>query len=338
MVTRVGADGVDIDFEHMNFGNVGSYRTQVKKLFPVFLDKLRQRLHNQGALLSVAVPARRSASDSGWEVFDYNAIGRTVDRARIMTYDYSVNSPGPIGPYAWTRNVMEYARKEFRGVPVSAGVAQYGRNWYIGTLKGSCPGAAQGLASPTSVQALSLADTYNADVQWSKDAQEFHYDYRRPYPEYGNCVALRRVWFGEARSADARLGLAKKLGLQGIAVWKLGFEDPKMWARARNVAASINPDPAKVTVSAPASAAAGSPITINARATVKGVPISNYSVTLQKRVPGKAWGSVAVDVTDSTGRASFDTTINRTLDWRVKVAPAWDWRLSYSLAKRVTVS
>src|SRR3954468_8447006 len=157
MVTRVGADGVNIDFEHMNFGNVGSYRTQVKKLFPVFLDKLRQRLHNQDALLSVAVPARRSASDSGWEVFDYKAIGHVVDRAQIMTYDYSVNSTGPIGPYAWTRNVMEYAQKEFRGVPLSVGVPQYGRNWYIGTLKGKCPAAAKALASPTSVQALTLA-------------------------------------------------------------------------------------------------------------------------------------------------------------------------------------
>ena len=100
MVERTGADGADIDFEAMNFGTVGADRTAVKKLYPIFLDRLRTRLHEMGALLSVALPARRSATDPNWEVFDYDAIGRSVDRARIMTYDYSSpdTEPGPIGP------------------------------------------------------------------------------------------------------------------------------------------------------------------------------------------------------------------------------------------------
>jgi len=174
-------------------------------------------------------------------------------------------------------------------------------------------------------------------MEWGH-AREFHYDYRRPYPEYGRCVALRRVWFGEARSADERLGLAKRMGLQGVAVWKLGFEDPKMWNKARAVATSITPDPAKVTISAPSNASAGDVISVDARATVKGVPIGNYSVTLQKRVPGRSWTEVDGAPTDSTGRVSFDTTINRTLDYRVKVAPDWDWAQSYSPSTRVRVS
>ena len=48
MVVRTGADGADIDFESMNFGNVGADRTAVKKFYPIFLDKLRDSPSRDG--------------------------------------------------------------------------------------------------------------------------------------------------------------------------------------------------------------------------------------------------------------------------------------------------
>ena len=251
MVVRTGADGVDIDFEEMNYGGSGTERTAVKRLYPVFLAQLQSKLHTLNKVLSVAVPARRSGSDNNWETVDYKAVGKVVDRVRVMTYDYSTDRPGPIGPIDWTRKVAEYAHKKFRGVPLSIGVPAYGRNWYLETVRGSCPSAAKTTVAPTTAQAFELADKYGADVRWSKDAGEYHYDYRRPYPEYGKCVVMRRVWFGEARSAEERLLLAKRLGVQGISVFTFGPEDPKLWARAGRVATSINPDPAKLSITAP---------------------------------------------------------------------------------------
>ncbi|MFL6288676.1 MAG: glycosyl hydrolase family 18 protein, partial [Actinomycetes bacterium] len=298
MSVRTGADGVDIDFEEMNYGGSGNERTAVKRLYPIFLAQLQSKLHALNKVLSVAVPARRSASDNNWETVDYNAIGKVVDRARVMTYDYSTDRPGPIGPIDWTRKVAEYAHREFRGVPLSIGVPAYGRNWYLKTLRGSCPSAAKTTVAPTTEQAFDLANKYGADITWSKDAGEYHFDYRRPYPEYGKCVVMRRVWFEEARSAEERLLLAERLGVQGISVFTFGFEDPKLWARARGVATSINPDPAKVSVTAPATATSGDTITINGRVTVKGTPVTTKTVSLQKRVPGKAWRDVVDLVTD----------------------------------------
>ena len=216
MCVRTGADGVDIDFEEMNYGGSGEERTAVKRLYPIFLAQLQSKLHALDKVLSVAVPARPSASDNNWETVDYNAIGKVVDRARVMTYDYSTDLPGPIGPIDWTQQVAVYAHKEFRGVPLSIGVPAYGRNWYLETLRGSCPSAAKTTVAPTTAQAFELADKYGADIKWSKDAGEYHFEYRRPYPEYGKCVVMRRVWFGEARSAEERLLLAKRLGVQGI--------------------------------------------------------------------------------------------------------------------------
>ncbi len=329
MVARTGADGVDIDFEGMNVGNVGADRTAVKKFYPIFLDRLRTRLHATGALLSVAVPARRSASDPNWEVFDYDAIGRSVDRARIMTYDYSTSdtAPGPIGPLGWTRDVIQYAKSEFRGIPLSIGVPQYGQNWYVKTLRGSCPEAAKGTVSPTAQEALDLIDTYNATVVWSDSAGEYHFDYRRPYPQYGNCVVQRRVWFGEGRSARERLQLAQRLGVQGIAIWRLGVEDPALWSKAEALAQSISPAPARARVSIDPEAPLdyGTAFTVNAKFSVSGLPVAGREVTVLRRLPGKAWSAAGTASTDAGGAVSFPEVADRTFEWRLRLVRGWDW-------------
>lgn len=338
MVQRTGADGVEIDFEGMNFGGTGRERTAIKRLYPQFLGQLQQRLHAQEKLLAVALPPRRSATDDYWEVIDYDAIARVVDRARVMTYDYSTDRPGPVAPFAWTKAVAEYARKEFRRVPLSIGVPAYGRNWYLETLRGTCPSAATATAAPTTAQAFDLADQFGAEPTWSRTAREYHYDYRRPYPEYGRCIVMRRVWFGEARSAQERLLLAKHLGVQGIAVFAFGHQDPQLLPKARKVAQTITPDPAKLSVTAPGSAASGAVITIGGRAMVKGVPVAGATVTIQKRAPKRQWTDETTVVTDVTGRISYDAVITRTLDWRLVLPAGWDWASTTSAADRTVVS
>jgi spore germination protein YaaH len=340
MVERTGADGAEIDFEGMNFVGTAKQRTGIKRLFPIFLERLQERLHQENALLSVALPPRRSASDPFWEVIDYDAIGKVVDRAKVMTYDYHVpaGNPGPIGPYGWTREVVEHAKRQFRAVPISIGTMAQGYNWYVKTLRGQCPNSVKGPTVPTHGQVLDLANDYNAKVQWSRDAREYHYDYRRPYSEYGNCVTLRRVWFGDARSANERLLLAKRLGVQGIAVWPFGFEDSRLWARARDVAESIKPGTAKAGIGGATSVAPGESFEVTGRITVKGTPVVGEPVVLQKRVPGRSWGPVSETVTGADGRLTVLVSAQRTLDWRWKVPAGWDWQLSYSPPRRVVVS
>ena len=340
MVERTGADGAEIDFEGMNFEGTAKQRTGIKRLFPVFLKRLQEQLHRDDAVLAIALPARRSASDPHWEVIDYDAIGKVADRARVMTYDYHVASgdPGPIGPYAWTRDVMEHARRQFRGVPLSIGTVAYGYNWYVKTLRGNCPNEVKGSTAPTHSQVMGLANDYNAKILWSKDAREHHFDYRRPYAEHGRCVTLRRVWFGDAKSAEERLRLANRLGIQGIAVWPFGFEDPRLWARARTVAASINPAPAKITISAPTSVIEGEAFDIAGRFTVNGTPLAGVDAALQRRIPGRTWSTVDVVTTGAAGRATAATSSQRTFEWRWRIAASWDWRPSYSPDTRVSVT
>ena len=41
---------------------------------------------------------------------------------------------------------------------------------------------------------------------------------------------MHEVWLEESLSAEARLGLVDRHGAAGVAAWRLGLEDPAVWA------------------------------------------------------------------------------------------------------------
>jgi 5-hydroxyisourate hydrolase-like protein (transthyretin family) len=60
-------------------------------------------------------------------------------------------------------------------------------------------------------------------------------------------------------------------------------------------------------------------------------------VVVQSRVPGRDWRTVAHYVTGEDGRIEHVTSATRTLDWRVRLASAWDWSTTVTRVARVTV-
>jgi len=42
------------------------------------------------------------------------------------------------------------------------------------------------------------------------------------------------VWFEDARSLRSKIQLAWELGIKGVALWRLGMEDPNIWPMLRN--------------------------------------------------------------------------------------------------------
>jgi spore germination protein YaaH len=47
-------------------------------------------------------------------------------------------------------------------------------------------------------------------------------------------LGRRTVWFATSRSLEAKLGLVQQLDLAGIAIWRLGGEDPQNWQVIRS--------------------------------------------------------------------------------------------------------
>ncbi|HVQ88330.1 MAG TPA: glycosyl hydrolase family 18 protein [Actinomycetes bacterium] len=340
-VNRTGADGVDLDFEAMNFP-AGPQRAVISRKFPIFLKGLQTSLHRSGHLLSLSVPARTSDQDSNWSIYDYSDFAPYIDRARVLTYDHSFfdTAPGPVAPIDWVDQITRYAKSEFRGVPLSLGLPGYGYNWYIKKLSGTCTDA-MGVKStqpPTAQQALALVDSYNADLKWDKQSAESFFTYRRPYTDGGaHCVVLRKVWFEAARSAAAKLSILRQRHVQGFSVWALGTEDPRTWNVLHRYAAKLNPGPAAARLDAPNSISAGSNVSLVGRFRVGGLPVQSEDVTVQRRVRGGEWSSVGTVTTNAFGRATFDAAPSRTLEWRMRLPAAWDWANTFSPLQRVVV-
>jgi spore germination protein YaaH len=234
-----GADGLDIDFEHMNFGSDGASRTAVKKRFPRFLAQLQARLHADGRKLSVALPARTGARDGSWEVFDYRAIAPTVDRARVMAYDYHVPSgrPGPVAPLSWVNDVARFAGATF-GRKASLGLPAFGYNWHVKRLSGTCPAGATSPTSGTTRAFRALAAREGVTPTYAKSATGYTFAYRRTFSDgTSTCRVKRTVWFEDSRSVKDKLPLLRRHGLGSVAIWRLGGERPATWRVLRAYAA-----------------------------------------------------------------------------------------------------
>jgi spore germination protein YaaH len=231
LVDKYRLDGIDLDYETINFGSTADKRT-IHRDYPLLIHTVDKLLNRRGALTSVTVASRTSAKDPNWRVYDYKALGLQADRVRIMTYDYSW-SGGPAGPMApkwWVRDVASYASRAIDPAKVSLGMPAYGRDWYKRTVSGSCPSSAKVTKSRSTRQMMQFADQVGKTPQWRKHATSQHFTYLRTYRAGGlKCTVERSVWFDDARSIEAKIPLVDHFGLRGIAIWALGNEGTGTW-------------------------------------------------------------------------------------------------------------
>ncbi len=231
LVDRFNLDGLDLDYESINFGS-SSARATVRRFYPALIRDLDDRLNRMGAVTSVTVAARTGASDPNWRVFDYAPLGRQADRVRIMTYDFhwSGGSPGPIAPKWWVNDVASYAAQAIAPRKVSLGMPAYGRDWFVKTVSGTCPSSARATKSRTTRQMNAFARSIGKTPHWREKASSQRFTYVKTYSSGGlTCRAKRVVWFDDARSLRAKAPLVDRHALRGIAIWALGNEGAGTW-------------------------------------------------------------------------------------------------------------
>ena len=145
LVVAKGYDGIDLDYEVFAFGNPRSEWATITPNWISFVNALSAQLHAKGKLLSVTIPPTwmTGTTSSGYSVYAQAEIAAAVDRLRLMVYDWSVFSPGPIGPISWINDVISYSSSRVPVSKLQLGVPAYGRHW--ATQKSSaevCPDGA----------------------------------------------------------------------------------------------------------------------------------------------------------------------------------------------------
>jgi len=256
LISTNGFDGIDLDFENFAFLDGNASWPTTKPNWVLFVNELAAAVHAQQKLLSITTPylLDPTTGKKGYYVYAWAEISPVIDRLRIMTYDYSVAKPGPIGPLAWTENTLKYAVSIMPASKVFVGLAGYGRDW-VTKVDGICPAdvaktVVAGAKAATFVMsnATTLAAGYGATIQYNETYQEATFTYQKVYN--GNtatglstsCTATRTAWYQDARAYQARAQLVAKYRLGGLAAWTIGFEISQAMANIRTVALSIAPD------------------------------------------------------------------------------------------------
>ncbi|WP_217588393.1 glycoside hydrolase family 18 protein [Lentibacillus saliphilus] len=211
---EVGFTDVHFDFEFLPQNDREAYNT--------FLRKAKERLSQEGLLMSTALAPKTSATQSGllYEAHDYAAHGEIADFVVLMTYEwgYSGGPPLPVSPINEVRKVVNYALTEMPAEKILLGQNLYGYDWTLPFEQGGDPARA---LSPQ--QAIALAREQNVAIEYDTTAQAPFFTY------YDANGAQHEVWFEDARSIQAKFDLIKELGLRGISYWKLGLAFPQNW-------------------------------------------------------------------------------------------------------------
>ncbi len=209
-----GYKGLDIDFEYVF--------PEDKDNYVQFVSSLTQSLNAEGFFVMTALAPKTSSEQKGllYEAHDYNALGAASNAVLIMTYEwgYTYGPPMAVAPINNVRRVVEYAVTQIPNDKIFMGIPFYGYDWTLPFVKGSKA------RSMGSVTAVNIARRTGSVIQYDEEAQT-------PFFEYTDDITGKDhiVWFENARSIQAKLGLIKEFGLIGTGIWNVMRYFPEGW-------------------------------------------------------------------------------------------------------------
>lgn len=350
-------DGIDLDYEGFAFVDGNSTWTKTAPRWVALVKELSVALRSHNKLLSISTPYVYDPKEKqkGYFVYAWADVASSIDRLRIMTYDYSVAKPGPIGPLSWTEKTVKYAVSIMSPSKVYIGLPGYGRDW-ITSVNGKCPvsappglkgGAKAAVFKMNYANAKAVID--KATPVFDEKFSEATYSYTQTYNGLSatgastECRVNRTVWYQNARSYAERMALVAKYRLGGASLWTLAMEDPAATTELRNAALAIAPDP--VVSSLSIEGAPQNTINYAGLFTVKGLltlkdktPIAGLPVSLEiKRANETVWSKVTDLVTDVNGVISTPMTLGANAALRLTTVGTWERAESLSQEAKISV-
>jgi spore germination protein YaaH len=197
----------------MDFENLTPHATAA---YPAFLARLHDRLKTAGRELWVTSTLSPEDGLPG-------DLARDVDAVVLMAYDqcWATSTPGPIAADAWIAANLRsrLAGQDPRRFVVA--LASYGYDWPAGRK-----------AQVAAIGALPA----HGPVQ-HEPGSNAHFSYTAPDG------ARHQVWYVSGADFARQRALVEPLGIRGVALWRMGLEDPGLWT-ARAAAPTVPAGPA----------------------------------------------------------------------------------------------
>ncbi|MCM3627572.1 glycosyl hydrolase family 18 protein [Paenibacillus glycanilyticus] len=212
-LAALGVYGVNIDFEEI----AGTDRDE----YTAFVTAFSKAAHAKGLKVSIDLPR----GDVAWDhltAYDHASLAKAVDTIIIMAYDEhwsGSSTAGSVASLPWVeKGVQQFLAY---GVPRSKlmlGIPFYVREWKI---DGSGNLVSNRAVLMSAIPQL-IADTNAVGVSDPATPGQTKYKYVKDGFTYV-------FWAENANTVQARINLAKKYDLAGVAAWRLGYETSDLW-------------------------------------------------------------------------------------------------------------
>lgn len=210
LTTKDGWDGIAVDIEKTPPGD--------RNNFSAFVAELGKALKAKDKVLNISIPAKfvDYPSDLWSGAYDYAAIGKSADQVVLMTYDEHGlgTTQGPVASQGWVDRVITYATGKINKEKIVMGLPVYSYDW--------------GSNKPLMPDYLSYSQTVD---RAKKHGVEILNDPSAKVPQFTYTAngVRHEVFFENVASLKIKMDYALKHKLHGVAVWRLGMEDPKIW-------------------------------------------------------------------------------------------------------------
>jgi cellulose synthase/poly-beta-1,6-N-acetylglucosamine synthase-like glycosyltransferase/spore germination protein YaaH/peptidoglycan/xylan/chitin deacetylase (PgdA/CDA1 family) len=208
--------GVNVDFEQLAEGD--------RNAMTEFMTSLKAKLGPARLILTQSVPTDDTA-------YDLKRLGEINDYIVPMVYDehYQSSQPGPVASEQWFSDQLDTLAKVVPASKTVIGFGNYGYDWMIGTRQGG--------VEVSYGDVIAAAEANHQKIAWDQNTEN-------PVLRYQNGAQRHEVWFLDGVTGLNHVQDISDGGFRGIALWRLGAEDPGLWtALAGNAWGSEKFDP-----------------------------------------------------------------------------------------------
>jgi len=198
MLDQQRAAGVVFDFESLPVNSLDNYRK--------LLAEANKALNASGKLVTATLPA----DEEGWPL---GKLASALDRAFLMDYDehWQGGTAGPIASQGWYVDRLRSAMTQIPRDKLIVALASYGYDWHAGKVDALTVEEALLAAHDSSTVPAFDAESGNTEFAYEDDDGQ------------------HQVWMVDAAASWNQLVAARHMGVNSVALWRLGSEDPGFW-------------------------------------------------------------------------------------------------------------
>ena len=174
------------------------------------VEEIAQRFRARDLELLVAVPARDDA-------YAYDRLAAAADALIVMTYDehHEHGDPGPLAGQGWFEQILDERFANIDGSKIIVSIGAYGYDW-----------SEAGKGRDISVQeAWELLEESDTKLQFDSVSLNPTFSYLDDTEN-----KRHQVWFLDAVTGYNQIAAALAMKPRGLALWRLGTEDPGIWS------------------------------------------------------------------------------------------------------------